>query len=425
MRLENVDLASLRDVAPVRHRRSSLSIHPYFGKVDPSLATKAIELLSIEKETVLDPFCGSGTVVHDALRLGRNAVGWDSSPLAILISTAKVLGLTHEEERELLAFAEETCPTADLFSSSNSLDDGPIPAMPRIRAISDWFGKNALRELAHIRTRLNASEKSLSPVVFLFAKLAFSRIITSASLQKGESSYCRSKKPDVPGRVLKLYRDAVVAVSKAALTFSREQRHLIGDLRPDRLEHLKDGYCVTHGDLSATLTIKDSRFSPLCMASGPAAHLVVTSPPYLMSWDYGLYHKFRFYWLGFDLDKYEETEIGRHLRRKDDDVPRYIDDMSRIFFSLYKATLPKAHLVMVNALSVVNGEEVDTNRLLIQCAASAEWQHVWDDATIGIPGPHHGMYHSLTARGASAPGSAGKKEHVLVFKKPLEDSNLR
>lgn len=414
---EKNNLDSLLEISPTRHRTSSLSIHPYFGKVDPSLASKAIELLSQPGETILDPFCGSGTVIHDAIGKGRNAIGWDSSPLAILISTGKILGILPEEERELSSFTASVCDADGLFGGSKELHDTQIPLMPRVRAVSDWFAPNALRELAHIRNRLENASNTLTPASFLYAKLAFSRIITSSSLQRGESSYCRVEKSDEVGRVFDLYRKSVSSIIKLSKAFSKENFKELGELRKDRLVSTATGYTVSHRNLNVELKLKDSRKNFSENSCQNLASLVTTSPPYLMSWDYGLYHKFRFYWLGFDLDGYEDTEIGRHLRRKNDDVPRYTEDMTKVFDSLRIATTASSHVFMVNAVSVVYGKEVDTNQLLINCAAESGWKCVWDKPTIDIPGPHHGMYGSLASRGASAPGAAGKKEHVLVFGK--------
>jgi hypothetical protein len=136
-----------------------------------------------------------------------------------------------------------------------------------------------------------------------------------------------------------------------------------------------------------------------------------------MSWDYGLYHKFRFYFLDMNLDEYEATEIGRHLRRKNDDIPRYTEDMTKTFERLSENTTEDGTIVMVNAPSVVQGKTVDTNEILESCARRAGWRLVDARETINIPGPHHGMYASLAPRGASAPGRAGKREFVLVFKR--------
>ena len=412
----------LRDVRAKRHVGSSRAIHPYFGKVDPALSLAAISRFSKAGAYVLDPFCGSGTVLHDAIVQGRNALGWDSSPLAAMIATAKVLGITAEESAEIHSFVERHVPTAaTLFSAVGGgkahRSTPEVPRMPRIRAIGDWFNENALRELALLRQAIEDARDDLSPESFLLLRLSFSKIIVGASNQQGESTYRRVSKPDQPGRVLELFQKACASTVKAAKAFNQELLTSLGvGARAKRLSVEASAYRVAHSSVSATITVQDARSVDLTGQSS-AADLVVTSPPYLMSWDYGLYHKFRFYWLGYDLDAYEDTEIGRHLRRKDDDVQRYEADMAASFESLHTATTPNASLVMVNAPSVVYGREVDTNALLAAIATNAGWRLVWNGDTLDIPGPHHGMYGSLSGRGAYAPGSAGKKEHVLVLQK--------
>ncbi|MCI1738479.1 MAG: site-specific DNA-methyltransferase [Pseudomonas veronii] len=41
-------------------------------------------------DTVLDPFNGSGTTGVEAVRLGRNFIGIDTNPIALLMSEAKL-----------------------------------------------------------------------------------------------------------------------------------------------------------------------------------------------------------------------------------------------------------------------------------------------------------------------------------------------
>src|SRR3569833_3083007 len=67
-------------------------IHPYPGKLLPHIPRLFLssELVSGGDGFVLDPFCGSGTVLLEAGRLGRKAIGVDANPLACLISSVKV-----------------------------------------------------------------------------------------------------------------------------------------------------------------------------------------------------------------------------------------------------------------------------------------------------------------------------------------------
>jgi len=59
------------------------------AKFYPPVARKLIELVSKVGETVLDPFCGSGTLLVEVAALGRNSVGSDVDPLAVFVTRAK------------------------------------------------------------------------------------------------------------------------------------------------------------------------------------------------------------------------------------------------------------------------------------------------------------------------------------------------
>lgn len=407
--------SALTEVTPKRHTSSSLSIHPYFGKVDPALAGSLIDSLSNEGDVVLDPFCGSGTVLHEALLHHRSAIGWDSSALAAMICASKLHGITSAEKDKMLSIHNQITRERDKVISMTLADFSSfIPKMKRVLKVSKWFSENSLKELAFLRNYIDVNRKNLSDSCNLLMTIAFSRIITQASNQQGESSYRSIDKDDSPGRVIDLYIKALSSTIKAAERFNLEMQEC--GFERTSFEQVKEGYKLSFNNRAAEIKRFDSR----CYESleiEKQADLVVSSPPYLMSWDYGLYHKFRFYWLGFDLDSYEGTEIGRHLRRKKDDVERYTSDMELIFKSLNKALSDKGKIALINAPSVVYGNLVDTNEILGACGEKAGWKLTECLPTIDIPGPHHGMYGSLESRKASAPGEAGKKEHVLIFER--------
>jgi hypothetical protein len=401
---------NLDNLSHRKHKASSLSIHPYFGKLDPALASSLIGQLTPSKsDVILDPFCGSGTVLHEAVSLGYSAVGWDSSPLACMISTAKLLGLNEFERQELdhvrrrVSEAMRTPSSARIWS----------PNSTRVRSLESWFGPFALRDLGIIKSELQNLKETISPESHLLSLISFSRIVTAASYQQGESTYRRVEKPDGEGRVERLFKKSLSSVIDAASSFTDSA--LARPPATGRLRMSDSTYAVLHDEFSVTVHNQDARTSP--SLSGKKPSTIVTSPPYLMSWDYGLYHKFRFLWLEYDLCTYEETEIGRHLRRKNDDVPRYKQDMAEIFRSLATASAPEARVAMVNAPSVVDKQEIDTNAILANAAEIEGWRHTDTIESLRILGPHFGMYSSLESRGTSTPGKAGKAEHVLLFER--------
>ena len=64
-------------------------LHPYLGKFPPQLAEALIRRHCPAGGLVLDPFCGSGTTLVEAVGLGRDAVGCDVSAFNALLTREK------------------------------------------------------------------------------------------------------------------------------------------------------------------------------------------------------------------------------------------------------------------------------------------------------------------------------------------------
>lgn len=64
-------------------RRSQLGQHPYPTQKPLALLERIITASSNEGDVILDPFCGCGTAVHAAQKLGREWIGIDVTHLAI------------------------------------------------------------------------------------------------------------------------------------------------------------------------------------------------------------------------------------------------------------------------------------------------------------------------------------------------------
>lgn len=76
---------------PCTHTESTIhQLSPYIGKLKSSIAQDLILKYSSPGDLVVDMFAGSGTVLLEAVRLGRRALGVDISPYAALLSRAKL-----------------------------------------------------------------------------------------------------------------------------------------------------------------------------------------------------------------------------------------------------------------------------------------------------------------------------------------------
>ena len=77
------------DFKSANTREYTHGIHVYPARMVPQIARLLIKRFSEPRDLVLDPFCGSGTVLLEAAISNRNSVGVDINPLAALISKAK------------------------------------------------------------------------------------------------------------------------------------------------------------------------------------------------------------------------------------------------------------------------------------------------------------------------------------------------
>ncbi|HWN71734.1 MAG TPA: hypothetical protein VNM90_29050, partial [Haliangium sp.] len=73
-------------------------MHTYPARLHPALARHLTEALIEARAaaaprqspaTILDPFCGAGTVLVEARHAGARAVGVDANPLAVLVARVK------------------------------------------------------------------------------------------------------------------------------------------------------------------------------------------------------------------------------------------------------------------------------------------------------------------------------------------------
>ena len=126
------------------------SFYKYPARFSPLFAREAIKAFTKPGETVVDPFCGGGTSLVEAMSLGRKAAGFDISSLDVAASPA-LSGFD-----ELLA--PESSPTPDagiaIPSYSGSGDSASVAAVPEPGSlIALLSGTAALCGLQRFRRR--------------------------------------------------------------------------------------------------------------------------------------------------------------------------------------------------------------------------------------------------------------------------------
>ena len=154
---------SFRDRLPFLNNpdRHSHLIHPYPAKllVHIPYFFLANSILTAPGDIVLDPFCGSGTVLLEALLARRSAIGADVNPLARLISTVKT---SPPDPAKLVRVTEK-------LRNRIRKDSGVSP--PDVVNLDYWFYPHVIRKLTGILECINET-KDLKTQSFLLVCLS-------------------------------------------------------------------------------------------------------------------------------------------------------------------------------------------------------------------------------------------------------------
>lgn len=97
----------------------------YPARFSPLFAREAIKAFTKQGETVLDPFCGGGTTLVEAVSLGRRATGMDVSSLAAFLARTKTAPVSVHDKRMIADWIDfvESEHICGGFSAGLSIDD--------------------------------------------------------------------------------------------------------------------------------------------------------------------------------------------------------------------------------------------------------------------------------------------------------------
>lgn len=231
----------------------------------PDIALDAIPQRDGRSLTVLDPMCGSGTVLSAALARGHRAIGVDIDPLAVMMSTLAVTKI------DTVALAER----ARLVVRDACTAPGVAPWGIDVETntfVDYWFGASQKAQLVAITSAIATVDE---PELRLALQLAVSRIIVTKSSQ---ASLAQDTSHSRPHRVR---TDSDYDVNQG---FERSVKQMVRmlDGRP-----LHGSGRVDLGDARDLRTVKTN-----------SVDLAVTSPPYLNALDYLRGHKLALVWFG-------------------------------------------------------------------------------------------------------------------------------
>jgi hypothetical protein len=125
----------------MRHRFHALC--PYFAMFPEQFVEKHL-IWSKPRDVVLDPFCGRGTTVFEALLRGREALGGDTNPVAVCVSGAKADPPSLRELLDRIVKLQHSYYTVGVHDSE----------LPGGEFFESCFHRRTLQQLAFLRRRL-------------------------------------------------------------------------------------------------------------------------------------------------------------------------------------------------------------------------------------------------------------------------------
>ena len=290
------------------------SIHAYPAKFPAFITTKAIkkaEENNIEVSTVADIFCGCGTVAFESVKNGKHFWGCDINPVATLIAEVKsklyddtVLDGIYNSILEIYQVCE--------LDKSNKIYEN--------QRIHYWFEESQIDDLLKLRTsiyRITDDEKYLK-----FFLCAFSNILKPCSRWLTKSIKPQIDPYKKTHNVIKAFAQQVSMMRRANLG---NKSSMSGDANIVRTNFLDEEF------------------------NHPFVDLVVTSPPYVTSYEYADLHQLSTMWLDFtdDFRTFREGTIGslHHAEEFKENAKLLNKTGSDIVFRLYTTDKRKTRSV--------------------------------------------------------------------------------
>lgn len=366
------------NIRPGRERATHL-IHPYPAKLLAAIPYLFLRCPTIAPagSRILDPFCGSGTVLLEAALAGHQADGADANPLARIIAGAK-LGLI--EPARLTASLEALIVAADGEASP-----------PDVVNINHWYHEDVIVRLAALGAAITSLrdkevrrffEVCLS-VCARKVSLADPRLSVPVKINPDRVSVYGAKGAEVVRRIDALTGDQVVPIFRA-----------IAEQNIERMAKL----CAAAPAVVPPVISEDARRID---ARDGTYDLIITSPPYVGAQKYVRSSSLGLGWLGLTpggrLRHLERLNIGREhyglheyaeaqvtscptaeaviaaVRKKNrlraHIASNYLIEMRAAFAEMARVTRAGGHLVLISGQNLICGQCFDTPAYLEELAS--------------------------------------------------------
>jgi DNA modification methylase len=290
---------SFIDYKPSDTSKWTHGYHRYPAKFIPQLVERlADEYISGKEAHINDPFCGCGTTIVTGISRGFKVSGTDVNKIACLITKVKSTPIDPDylaEKINSFLFAMKNIDKVRTTLFDNAIDH--IIPQKHIDRIDYWFTAENKIELGKILRVIHEEEDEVIKNFFL---IAFSHILKSCSIWLQSST-----KPtgDLRKNPTKPYKALTIHLRK----MQRGNKDFFNTV-PANLRYNINGHLIIKED--------DARRQPV---SDNSVDLIVSSSPYVTSYEYADLHQLSTIWLDLadDLIEYRKKFIGTSYKKYD------------------------------------------------------------------------------------------------------------
>ncbi len=309
----------------------TLPIHrwvPWIAGFSSDFVKSALDGFLKKKGTVIDPFCGVGTTLVEAILGGHNAIGFEINPYAVLASRAKANAYSVDIDE----FTSKIDDFQQFYREKISSNYKPHSTPPKgFKTRASFYNPRVLHKVLIVQDFVLGIEDDTLRDLF---RLAFASTMVSYSNYSYEPSL---------GRRVSAGREEIhdFPVAKAITYKLTDMAEDIAWLQ----EHME------RNNLDIQI-INDSFFHCRKHLLSASVDLVITSPPYLNNYHYNRNTRPQLYWLGYahtpdDLKKLENLNFGKFWQT--------VRDLDRLDLSF---TLPHTDIEeRLKMLRKLNGEK--------------------------------------------------------------------
>lgn len=329
--LEELNLNWSEKDLPERERTKHVHrFHPYLGKYIPQLVEIFLRKYFKHGQTILDPFCGSGTTLVQANELGINSIGFDISEFNVLLSRVKTakydIGLVHKEINDILEKVRAAV-TKDNQIDFLELAELKFSTETNSDYLKKWFAPQALKELMTYRSLIETEGYKYKDLlkIILSRSARSSRLTTHFDLDF-------PKHPQMEPYWCYKHSRTCSPITEA---YKFLRRYSI-----DTFKRLKE-FDYIRTDAQVIVNHVDSRISDIPPVDG-----VITSPPYVGLIDYHEQHAYSYELLGLKDNRQHEigpAANGSSIKAK----KQYQNDIAEVFRRIASSMKPGGRIIVV------------------------------------------------------------------------------